>query len=136
MRRRDESGSAAVETVLIVPVLVALLMFAVFGGRLATAKNHVVSAAQDAARAASLRDDPAAATADATATAESSLAAAGISCSSRDVTVDANLEPGGLVTVRVRCTTPLSDLALLGLPGSRTLSATATERVDTYRSQR
>lgn len=136
MRRANDSGSAAVETVLIVPVLVALLMFAVFGGRVATAKNHVVSAAQDAARAASLRDDPAAAAADATATAKSSLAAAGVSCSSHDVSVDGNLDPGGLVTVRVSCTTPLSDLILLGLPGSRTLTATATERVDTYRSER
>jgi Flp pilus assembly protein TadG len=130
-----ERGSAALEAVLIAPIFVLLFMFAVFGGRIAGAKNHVLGAAQDAARAASLRQDVGTAPADAARTADASLHKAGLSCASQDVNVDTGeLRPGGLVVVRVTCTARLSDLTLLGVPGSRTFSATATEPVDTYRS--
>ena len=47
-----ERGSAALEAVLIAPIFVLLFIFAVFGGRIAGAKNHVLGAAQDAVRAA------------------------------------------------------------------------------------
>jgi hypothetical protein len=43
------------------------------------------------------------------------------------------LRPGGAVTVTVSCTVPLSDLLLLGVPGSRTVSASATSPVDQWR---
>lgn len=135
-RWRDESGSVAVETVLIVPIIILLLLFAVFGGRLVGAKNQVVGVAQDAARAASLRDDPGQGTAAAVHTAEAALREAGLACSRRRITVDvSHFTPGGFVRVQVSCTASLSDLTLLGVPGSRTFSATATEPIDTYRSQ-
>jgi Flp pilus assembly protein TadG len=135
MKPSSDSGSAALETVLIVPIFVALFLFAIFGGRLVGAKNHVVGAAQDAARAASQRDDPADAAAVANETGRASLRAAGLACSHSDVRVDtAQFQPGGFVRVHVSCVASLADLTSLGVPGSRTFTATATEAVDTYRS--
>ena len=50
------------------------------------------------------------------------------------VSVDTTaLRPGGQVLVRVSCTARLSDLALLGVPGSRTFTATSVEVVDRWR---
>ena len=136
MSGHSEAGSVTVETLLIVPIVALLLFFAIFGGRIVGAKNQVEGAAQDAARAGALRQDPGTARASATQTADASLDPAGLACASRDVTVDtASLHPGGVVVVRVRCVARLSDLTLLGVPGSRTFSATAIEPIDTYRSQ-
>ncbi len=53
-----ERGSAAVELVLATPVLVALMLLAVAGGRLASARGEVDAAARDAARAASIGRTP------------------------------------------------------------------------------
>ena len=47
----------------------------------------------------------------------------------------AGFRPGGTVRATVTCTTGLSDLALLDVPGSRTLSASFTSVIDTYRSE-
>ena len=49
-----EQGSAGISVVLLTPVTLALLAFAVLGGRVGTAHQDAVSAAQSAARAASL----------------------------------------------------------------------------------
>lgn len=43
------------------------------------------------------------------------------------------VEPGGLVGVTVTCTAAMSDVALIGVPGSRTFSSRAVEVVDRYR---
>ncbi len=37
------------------------------------------------------------------------------------------------MTVTVTCEVPLADLALLGVPGSRTVTGTASSPVDVYR---
>ena len=62
---RDDRGSAGISVVLLTPVVLALLAFAVLAGRVGTARQDVVSAAQAAARAASLRQPGPAAEADA-----------------------------------------------------------------------
>src|SRR5207245_3708784 len=49
----NDRGSAAVELVLITPVLIVLLFFVVAAGRFAVARNRVDEAARDAAREAS-----------------------------------------------------------------------------------
>lgn len=132
-RLRDHRGSAATELVLVTPLLLLLVLFVVFLGRLSTARQDVNSAARDAARAASLRADQAAAVADAEAAAEASFADLGTSCSELRVNVDTTqLRPGGSVGVEVICTADLSDLALLRVPGTRTVSADAREVVDAY----
>jgi Flp pilus assembly protein TadG len=50
----DERGSATIELALLAPVLLILLLFVAFVGRLTEARAEVDAAARDAARAASL----------------------------------------------------------------------------------
>jgi Flp pilus assembly protein TadG len=136
LRRRAsrDRGSAAAELVLITPVLILLLLFAVAAGRLVQARLEVDSAARQAARAASLARDPATAAAAAVATAQAALAGQGITCSPVSVSPDTgNFTPGGQVSVQVSCTIHLSDLALLHIPGAETLSSTFTSPIDVYR---
>lgn len=135
-RRRwhpGDRGTVATELVLVVPVLVVLLLTVVYAGRVTRAQTLVREAASRAARAASLRQTEAAAAGDARAVALANLGGSRVSCSTVSVTVDADLRPGGSVAVTVRCTADLDGLGLLGVPGSRTLTATATQVVDTWR---
>jgi hypothetical protein len=89
---------------------------------------HTTAAA--AARAASLQRDPAAAQA----AAETTAAHADTGCTSLIVRVDTSgFRPGGTVTATVTCTVDLSDLAGLAVPGTTTLTATATSPVDLWR---
>lgn len=71
--RRDEGGSATVELVIWVPVLVSLLLFVVALGRLANARAKVDAAARDGARAASLVRSPSEAASAAEAAARASM---------------------------------------------------------------
>ena len=86
------------------------------------------------ARAASLRQQPSSARADAVAAVHASLAGHATTCPRPAVTVDtAGLRPGGQVAVQVTCRARLSDLALLGVPGTKTFSARSVEVVDRWR---
>lgn len=135
-RTRGEAGTAVVELVLVVPVLLALLALVVFAGRVGSASADVTAAARDAARAASLRDAPAAARADAESTAEAALAATGVSCADTSVAVEAGaLRPGGSVAVTVTCRLRVADLAVLRLPGHKTVSARSVAFVDVFRGE-
>jgi len=117
--------------------LVLILLFIVTGGRYVTARAEVDAAARDGARAASIARTPDAAVAAARDTAAGSLDADGLACRSFDVTVDtATFVPGGAVTVEVRCTVWLSDVSLLRLPASRTITSRFVAPVDTYRGTR
>lgn len=134
---RDERGSVAVETAVIAPALVLLLLLVVFAGKVSEADSNVARAASEAARAASLRQHPGDAAVDAERVARENLSASGVPCIALDVRVDtSDLEPGGTVAVDLRCTASMADVALLGVPGQRTFSAKAVEVIDTYRSGR
>ena len=129
-----ERGSAAAELVLVAPFLFLLLLFAVAAGRLVQARLDVDSAAQQAARAASLARAPAAASAQATQVAQAALAGQSVSCDPAVITPDlGDFEPGGEVTVQVTCTVRLSDLSLLHIPGTETITAVSTAPIDVYR---
>jgi len=129
-----ERGSAAAELVLVTPFLFLLLLFAVAAGRLVQARLDVDSAAQQAARAASLARTPAAASAQATLVAQAALAGQSVTCSPAVITPNtADFVPGGEVTVQVSCTVRLSDLSLLHVPGTETITSTFTAPIDTYR---
>ena len=120
--------------VLLAPVFVAFLCFVVGLGRLDEAHGQVVGAARDAARAASTARSTAEATTAATAAAHADLDAAGISCRRMSVTTDtATFTPGGSVTVTVACTADLADVTISGLPGGKTLAASATAPLDRNR---
>ena len=135
MNRRDDRGTAAVEMVLIVPVLICAFLFVVGLGRMAHARQQVEGVAADAARAASLERNTDRSAAAARAMAVQALGSAGLSCQGLTLDVDvSNYRPGGTVRVTVRCTANLGDVALSGLPGHRVFSANATVPIETYRA--
>ena len=131
-----ERGSAAAELVLVTPLLILFLLFAVAAGRLVQGKLDVDSAAQQAARAASLARTPQAASAQAQQVAQAALAGQSVTSDPAVITPDlSDYVPGGEVTVTVTCTVRLSDLSLLHIPGSETITSTFTSPVDTYRGE-
>ena len=77
----SERGSATVELAVLAPVLVMLLFLVVMVGRLVDARQAVVAAAADAARAASTEVSADSARAAATRAAEADLAGKHLSCS-------------------------------------------------------
>ncbi|MGW4951511.1 TadE family protein [Streptomyces parvulus] len=137
--RRDE-GSAAIEAAIVLPALIMFLCMAIAGGRMVISGAKIDSAAEAAAREASIHRTAAAAHGAAQSAASESLADQGITCASTSV----NINTGGLsvpvgqvgtVTVTVTCTVNLADLLLPGLPGAKTLTSTATSVVDQFRQR-
>jgi Flp pilus assembly protein TadG len=140
MRRDPQAGSAAVEVALIAPGLLVLMALLIFGGRNALATGAVEQAAVDAARAASLARTSADADIAASTAAERSLADQDLACSTISVDIDTDgfsTQPGQAapVTTTIACTLRLSDLALPGIPGSKTIAASAVSVIDTYRER-
>lgn len=129
-----DRGSASVELVLVTPVLLVLLLFVVALGRLADARAQVDGAARDAARSASIARGPDSALTGAEAAAEARLVEGGVTCRHLDVQVEVGtLHPGETVTASVSCDVDFGDLTLLGVPGSRAVTARAAEVYDAYR---
>jgi Flp pilus assembly protein TadG len=136
MTGKAARGSAAVELVLVTPLLAALLLFAAGLGRLASARGQVDGAARDAARAASLERSPAAAQAAGQHAARAALDAQDLACVRLAVTVDTSaFQPDGRVTATLSCTASLAGLALAGFPGQRTLTGTAVAPIEGWRSR-
>lgn len=136
MRERlgDDRGSVAVETAVIAPALVALLLLVVFAGRVSHLDSAVQRASAEGARAASLSAAGDAASEAASAAVSANLAANAVPCAQLEVRTDtADLRPGGSVSVTVRCVADMGDVALLGVPGSRTFAATSYQVVDRFR---
>ncbi|MFI8930600.1 TadE/TadG family type IV pilus assembly protein [Streptomyces sp. NPDC053474] len=135
-----DRGSYAMETAVLAPVLIALLGLMVAFGRVTDAEAAVDGAAHAAARAASLERDAASAQSQAQAAADRSLSGEGITCGTSQISVDTSgyataVGQAATVTATVSCTAPLSDIALPGLPGAKTLTATFTSPIDTYRAR-
>lgn len=140
MHRGERGAMVAVETALILPILLGMVGLLIVLASSAQASMAVASAASQAARAASLERDTSTAVGAARDVATSTLAESGIECRSSSVSVNA----GGLkaplgavasVSVTVTCTVDFG-VGLPGFPTTRTLSATKTSPVDTYRSRR
>ncbi len=127
LRSNDDRGDFAIEAAVIAPVLF-FLMFAglLVAGRSIQARNQAESAAQEAARAASLEQTPGAAVAAGQRALDSNVSdTVGMTCSA--AIAAASLEPGSIVEVEVTCDAEL-------VAGRRaTFAATAYEVVDTYR---
>ncbi|MFJ5804071.1 hypothetical protein [Streptomyces decoyicus] len=99
--------------------------------------SSVDNAANSAARAASQAADADTAQARGRAAAHASLRQDDRNCTSQTVNIDtgsfnAPLGQAASVTATVTCTIPLSQLTAPGLPGSKTLTATATSALDQY----
>ncbi|MFF4145124.1 TadE/TadG family type IV pilus assembly protein [Streptomyces sp. NPDC001698] len=137
-RLHSDEGSAAIEAAIVLPVLIMFLCLAIAGGRIVTSGAKIDSAAEDAAREASIHRTAAAAQSAARSAAAESLNDQGITCASTSVHINTGglsvpVGQVGTVTVTVTCTVNLSDLLLPGVPGAKTLTSTATSIVDAYR---
>lgn len=133
----DERASATLETVLLAPVMIVLVLFVVGLGRIVSAQGRVEDATRDAAREASLARSATEATAAAARVVELRLGNSPLHCAEPVVAVDtAAFAPGGDVTVNVSCTTRLSDLVIAGFPGERQLRAQARVPLEPYRAFR
>ncbi|PVC82013.1 TadE/TadG family type IV pilus assembly protein [Streptomyces sp. CS014] len=137
--RRDR-GSYSLETAILAPVMISLLLLMVAFGRVTEADGAVDSAARAAARAASLERDAGSAQSAALAAADRSLHGEGITCTVSSVEIDTggfslDLGVDAVVTATIACTANLSDIGLPGLPGAKTLTASWSSPIDTYRGR-
>lgn len=138
--RDGDEGSVAIEAAIVIPPLIMFVCLALAGGRLVTSGAKIDAAAEDAAREASIHRTVASAQAAAQAAAAESLGDQGVACASSSVAIDTSglsvpVGQVGTVTVTVNCTVNLSDLLLPGVPGSKSLTSTATSVVDAFRSR-
>lgn len=138
-RGGHDTGNAALELVVLAPVLLFVLGLVVAAGRTSIAQGAVDAAARDAARQASISLTPGSAATAALASARAALSRDGLDC---DPVVSVNTaqfavpvgQPAS-VTASVSCRVPLSDLLVPGLPGSRTLQSVFTSPLDPYRER-
>jgi Flp pilus assembly protein TadG len=133
-RRSSNMGSAALELVLLTPVLVVLMLFIVFAGRAGEGMSELRHAADQGARAASqasrTRMHQAARTAVLV-----DLKTSGLSCVDPGIALGTTTTTlGTSVTVTVTCRVSDVGLSLLRV-GSKTLRASSTEIIDRFRSE-
>ena len=130
----SERGAAASTIILMTPIMLVLLWFVVFAGRMVTTQHDVTSAARDGARAAAVSG-----TADygrlvALSAVEQTLRGAGVACANPQIDVNlSEFGAGGQVTVAVRCEVSIADVTSTWAPGTKTFEASSTAVVDTYR---
>ncbi len=135
-----ERGSEAVEAAIGVPAFLLFIALIVAAGRMAIAQQAVEAAADDAARSASISRNQGQAQVAGHATAVSGLTNQGLRCLSQRVVIDTRefAAPVGTpakTRATVTCNVKLSDVALPGLPGSKTITVTMSSPIDTYRER-
>ena len=134
-QRLRDVGSAGIETVFAVIGLLLVLFFVVGGMRVVNSNGDVSAAARSAARAAATARTSGQANSDAVAVVTNMLAGRGVACvGGPSVSVDGAGVPGNAVTVTVTCNVSLSDVVIVGFPGSRNVTVSAVEYVDTARA--
>jgi Flp pilus assembly protein TadG len=138
-RRDRDAGNAALELVVLAPVILFLLGLVIAAGRTSVAQGSVAAAARDAARQASISLTPGAAQTAALSSARAALGQDGLNC---DPVVTVNVSGFGVpvgdpanVQATVTCRVSLSSLVVPGMPGSKTLRATFSSPLDPYRGR-
>jgi hypothetical protein len=133
-RLRGDEGSVSTEIALTyVPLMVLAALAIVACLRLVSADSDVHAAAAAAARQASLARTPAGAVAGGQDAAAATLQGRNMTCQPHTTSISTGgMAPGGQVSATVVCTVHLEDLFGLGLPGTVTLSGTASQPVDRY----
>ena len=136
----SERGSASVEAAVGVPAFLLLVGLLVLGGRTAIAQQAVQAAASDAARAASIARTVSTARADASSAAHTSLTNQHLDCATTAVAVDTvafgtPVGTPGQVSATVTCALRLDDIGLPGIAGTKTITATMSSPLDTYRGR-
>jgi hypothetical protein len=138
---RGDGGNAALELVLLAPVIVILIGLVVAAGRTTIAQGAVDAAARAAARQASAAPTEGAAVEAAVAGAVVALRSDGLDCQPAvflpGLAAAFATSPGRPAQVRARvvCIVRLSDLVVPGVPGSLRLTATFVSPLDPYRSR-
>ncbi|MFB4297897.1 TadE family protein [Actinomadura sp. NTSP31] len=133
-RHRDaDRGSMSLELVLVTPLFVAFLLFLAGAGRMVDAQSQVDGAARDAVRAASIARDSRSAQRLAEETATAGLRDSRWCSGGPTVRTNvSHFEPGGRVEVTILCDVDLSDLAFIGLPGTKQLQGRSVAPIDTF----
>ncbi|WP_329359203.1 TadE/TadG family type IV pilus assembly protein [Streptomyces sp. NBC_01483] len=137
---RQDRGSYALETAVLAPVLIIILGLMIAFGRVTDAKGAVDAAAHAAARAASLERDAGTAQTAAQDAVTRSLDGDGVTCQTSSVAIDTSgyatdVGEAATVTATISCTANLSDIGVPGLPGAKTITASWTSPIDTYRAR-
>ena len=135
-----EDGSVSLELAILAPAVLALLGLVIVAGRIEVAGGAVEQASAAAAREASLARTPQAARQAATQAAIDNLAGQDLHCTTLDISVDTTgfSVPVGRpaqVSARVTCIVRLGDIAVPGMPGSRTVTAQSDSILDQFRSR-
>lgn len=138
--RLSSDRGEALQVAIIAPSALLILSLLILGGRVYTAHNAVQQSAADAARAASIAGTRSVATNQARNAAINLLQQQGLNCNPQ-VSVNsagftARVGTTASVTTTVTCAVPVADLFLPGVPGTKTVTATATSPLDTYRERR
>lgn len=129
-RLTEDRGSVSVELAILAPLVGILLACVVLVGRVQIARADLEGAARAAARDLSIARDPAAAVDDVQDLLDETLHVGSPSC--RSVVFTPVIE-ARQVSVTLTCTVDLQAAAVLPVPGTMELSASATEIVDVYR---
>lgn len=133
-RRREESGSLAIELAMIAPGILLIFALIYAYGRAAQVNGTLESGTRDAARSVTLARSYDDALARANAVLLDALARTPQSCQdSLTLRIVGDYEPGEPVTVDAECTYDLSDLGLPGAPGTLTAKSSFTSMLDPYR---
>jgi Flp pilus assembly protein TadG len=137
MMQRDQRGSAAVEAVLIAPVLLLLVALLMAGGKVTTDQAALQGVAREAGRIAVTAPDPASAVSLGRARAEAVAAGYGLDPSRLAVAIAPGaFSRGGQVLVTATYSVDLSALPSFGLiPQSTQLRARHIEPIDLYISR-
>ena len=132
-QRSDERGSASVELAILAPLVGLLLGSVVLVGRVQLARADVEGAARSAARDLSISRDPYVAVEGVRSALMETLDVGSPTCR----TLSFSPEIGSTqVTVSITCSVDLQEAAILPVPGSMSVSASASEVIDIYREGR
>lgn len=147
MRRRlregpdsRDAGSVTLELAVLTPALLLLLGLLVLAGRVQVARSAVEHTAAVAARDASLARTLEGAKAAADDAMARELEAQDLDCAPATATVDgtgfaAPLGQAAVVRVTVTCELSIADLAIPGLPGQKTVTASFVSPLDAHRAR-
>lgn len=131
-RVRDDRGSLSVELAILAPLVGILLACVVLVGRVQISRADLEGAARSAARDLSIARDPYAALGDVQRNVEATLRVGSPTCRSMSFTPEIRAAE---VSVTLACIVDLQAAAVLPVPGTMTLTASATEIIDIHRER-
>lgn len=135
--RRDD-GVSAIEAAILAPALLAILALAIVVMRTEVARQSVQAAAHDAARVASIDTDGTDAASDARRVVHDRLGPD--LCHTLTIAVDTSqfanqIGTPATVTVTITCVADFSDVAIPGMPGQTTITASFVSTIDQFRGR-